>query len=71
MADALVTMECTLYDAIDVYEQLMILGDVQYFHVSDDVLTDGKVDSRKLDTVGRLGGPFYTVSEPIGFERQF
>ncbi len=71
VADAVVTMECTLYDAIEVYEKLMILGDVQHYHVSDDVLTDGKVESRKVDTVGRLGGPYYTVGDPIEFERQF
>lgn len=71
VADAVVTMECTLHDAIDVYDKVMILGDVQRYHVSDDVLTDGKIDSRKIDTVGRLGGPYYTVSEPSEFERQF
>lgn len=71
VADAVVTMECTLYDAIEVYEKVMILGDVQRYHFADDVLTDGKVDSRNLDTVGRLGGPYYTVSDPIEFERQF
>lgn len=71
VADAVVTMECTLYDAIDVYDKVMILGDVQYYHVSEDALTDGRIDSRKIDTVGRLGGPFYTVADPIDFERQF
>ncbi|MFB6132790.1 MAG: flavin reductase family protein [Halanaeroarchaeum sp.] len=71
VADAAITMECTLYDAIDVHDRVMILGDVVHYHVSEDVLTDGKVDSRKLPTVGRLGGPYYTVSDPIEFERQF
>jgi len=71
VADAVVTMECTLYDAIEVYDKLMILGDVEHYHVSDDVLIEGKIDSRALDTVGRLGGPYYTVSDPVEFERQF
>jgi flavin reductase (DIM6/NTAB) family NADH-FMN oxidoreductase RutF len=71
VADAVVTMECTLYDAIEVYDKLMILGDVEHYHVSDEVVIDGKIDSRALDTVGRLGGPYYTVSEPVEFERQF
>jgi flavin reductase (DIM6/NTAB) family NADH-FMN oxidoreductase RutF len=71
VADAAVTMECTLYDALDVYDRAVILGDVRHYHVSEDVLTDGKIDSRKLATVGRLGGPYYTVSEPVEFERQF
>lgn len=71
VADAVVSMECTLYDSIEVYDKLMILGDVRHYHVSEDVLTDGKIDSRTMDTVGRLGGPYYTVSGPIEFERQF
>lgn len=71
VAEAAVTMECTLYDAIEVYEKVMILGDVVHYHVSDDVMADGKIDSRKIDTVGRLGGPNYTVSDPVEFERQY
>jgi flavin reductase (DIM6/NTAB) family NADH-FMN oxidoreductase RutF len=64
-------MECTLYDTFEVADRLMVLGEVVHFHVSEDVLTDGKVDQRELPTVGRLGGPYYTVSEPVEFERQF
>ncbi len=71
VAEAAVTMECTLYDSLEVHDRLMVLGEVEYFHVDDDVLTDGKVDMRNLPTVGRLGGPYYTVSEPTGFEREF
>ena len=71
VAGAAVTMECTLYDTLEVRDQLVVFGDVRHFHVDDSVLTDGKIDMRKLPTVGRLGGPFYTVSEPVEFERQF
>jgi flavin reductase (DIM6/NTAB) family NADH-FMN oxidoreductase RutF len=71
VADAAVTMECTLYDTFEVHDRLVVLGDVRLFHVADDVLTDGRVDMRKLATVGRLGGPYYTVSDPVEFERQF
>ncbi|MFC6764097.1 flavin reductase family protein [Natrinema soli] len=71
VADATVSMECTLHDSIEVHDKLMILGDVQYVHVDDELLTDGQIDMRDLDTVGRLGGPYYTVSDPLPFERQF
>lgn len=70
VAGAAVTMECALYDAIEVYDRLMVLGDVRYFHLDDSVLVDGRVDSRALDTVGRLGGPYYTIARPMEFERQ-
>lgn len=71
VADAVVTMECTLYDSIEVYDKLMILGEVAYFHVSDEVLTDGEIDANKVDTVGRLGGSNYTDTSPIEFERRY
>ena len=71
VAEAPISMECTLYDSLEIHDKLMILGDVQYVHVDDEVLTDGKLDSRDLETVGRLGGPYYTVSDPVAFERQF
>ena len=69
--DAVITMECTLHDTIEIYEKLMILGDVVHYHIDDAAMRDGKVDSREVATVGRLGGPYYTIAEPSPFERQF
>ena len=71
VADAAVTMECTLYDSVEIYDRITIFGEVVRFHVSEDVMTDGEIDSRKLETVGRLGGPYYTVSEVAEFERRY
>jgi len=71
VADAPVTMECVLHDTHEIFDRLMILGEVVHFHVSEDVLTEGDIDMQKLPTVGRLGGPYYTVSDPVEFERQF
>jgi len=71
VADAPVTMECTLYDSLEIHDRLTILGDVEYIHVSKEVMTDGEIDMTKIKTVGRLGGPYYTVSEPAEFERQY
>jgi len=71
VAEAAVTLECTLYDSLEVHDRLMVLGEVEHLHVDDDVLTDGRIDQRKLPTVGRLGGPYYTVSDVVEFERQF
>ena len=70
VATAPVSMECTLYDTKEVYDKVMIFGDVEYFHVSEDVLTDGKIDMAKLDMVGRLGGPYYTGVEIMELTRQ-
>jgi len=71
VADAPVTMECTLYDSMEVYDRQMILGDVVHFHVDESVTRDGKIDSRELTQAARLGGPYYTYTEPIEFERRY
>lgn len=71
VADAAVAMECALYDVHDIHGRHMILGDVEYFHVDESVMHDGEINARAVDTVGRLGGPFYTISKPAELERQF
>lgn len=71
VAEAPVTMECTFYDSMEIHDRITVFGEVEHFTISEEVLTDGKVDMRKIPTVGRLGGPYYTVSDPVQFERQF
>jgi flavin reductase (DIM6/NTAB) family NADH-FMN oxidoreductase RutF len=70
VADAVATLECRLHDTVEVYGRLVVFGEAVYVHLDDEVTTDGRIDARKVDTVGRLGGPYYTVSEPMEFERQ-
>lgn len=71
VADAAITMECSLYDTTEIHDRIVVFGEVEGYHVDDDVIVDGKVDMNELPTVGRLGGPYYTVSDPVEFERQF
>lgn len=52
-------LECELYDFLEVGSNVLILGEVVYVHVRDDVTTDGAVDVTKLDVVGRLAGSYY------------
>lgn len=71
VADAVVTMECTLFDSFEIRNRLMILGEVVYVHVDEVVTTDGRIDARNVDTVGRLGGTYYTISRPVEFKRRY
>lgn len=66
-----VTMECTLFDTLEHHDKLMILGEVVNFHVSEEVMHDGKLEMERLVPVGRLGGPYYTIGDRAAFERQF
>ena len=70
VAAAAVSLECTLYDWIEVGGSVLILGEVVHAHVDEDVLTEGKIDIKKLRTVGRLSGSLYaTTAERYSIER--
>lgn len=71
VADAVIAMECTEIESLDVKDRSVFFGEVETFHIADEVLVDGKVEMESLDTVGRLGGPFYTGVERLELTRNF
>ncbi|WP_396612735.1 flavin reductase family protein [Haloferax sp. S1W] len=62
VADAHVAFECTLHDTIEMGSSTLVFGEVVHVHVADNVLTDGKLDTTKLDAVGRLAGSQYATT---------
>jgi len=71
VAQADASMECVLHESMRVYDHQLLLGEVVRFHVDDALLTDGRIDMRKVDAVGRLGGPYYTRIDLLDVERQY
>jgi flavin reductase (DIM6/NTAB) family NADH-FMN oxidoreductase RutF len=69
-----VNMECTLREVLRFGSNPgagnAVLGDVRRVHVDESVLdARGRVDPRRMPTVGRLGGKWYcTVSQPYELE---
>lgn len=63
IASAPASLECRLHMAIPLGKEysLLMIGEVQRFHVRDDLIHEGKIDSLALDPVARLGGPNYAV----------
>lgn len=63
LADAPVSMECRLEQVISFGRTgaEFIVGEVTAFHIRDGLLHDGKVDTRALDPVCRIGGPNYAT----------
>ncbi len=44
----------------------LVIGEVVFLHVSNDVIgSDGRIDPRKLKTIGRLGGDFYAKTSDL------
>ncbi|WP_276281145.1 flavin reductase family protein [Halorussus caseinilyticus] len=70
VAESPVAFECSLSEMVDVGGSTMVLGEVEWVHVADEVTTDGKLDVEKLDAVGRLSGSLYaTTADRFSLER--
>ena len=59
VAAAEVAFECELYEFVEVGSNAMVLGEVVSVYLAESVTTDGKLDVRKVDAVGRLAGSYY------------
>ena len=61
LADASAAMECRLRDKIEYQDadSVILIAEVVLFHVRDDLLRGGKIDTKELDPAARLGGPNY------------
>lgn len=70
VADSKVALECTRRDLLDVGGSTLVLGDVRYVHLDEEVTTDGKIDVANVDAVGRLAGSWYAkTDERFSLER--
>ncbi len=68
--DAPVSLECKLHSTIEFGNEpaQLVVGEVVYFHVRDDLYLNGKIDSFVLNPVARLGGPHYArLGERVTF----
>lgn len=57
------SMECKLHMAVPLGNErnYLMVGQVKRFHVDDDLIRDGKIETRELDPIARLGGPNYAT----------
>jgi len=61
VAEARAAMECTLRQILPMGEGFVIFGDVQCFHVAEDVMVDGRVMAERLQPLGKLDGANYST----------
>lgn len=63
--EALLVYECTLHDIVRLGSGPgsgnLILGQVRYVHVRDELYQNGRIDFETLDPVGRLAGDWYST----------
>lgn len=61
LAEAPIAMEC-VFDRAIVFGRSgaeFVVGEIKLFHIADGLMDNGKVDSLRLNPVGRLAGPVY------------
>lgn len=70
VAEARACLECQVVESVMIGANTVVFGEVGHVYVDESLLTDGKVDTGKVDAVGRLGGPFYTAIDVLEFTRR-
>lgn len=70
VAEANACLECEVVESVTIGTNTVVFGEVQHVFVDESLLTDGQVDTRKVDAVGRLGGPYYTGIDRLEYTRQ-
>jgi flavin reductase (DIM6/NTAB) family NADH-FMN oxidoreductase RutF len=70
VAESPAHLECVLRQVIPLGEGPgsgnLVIGDVVLIHLADDVLDDqGRIDPRRLRTIGRLGGDLYCHTDEL------
>jgi flavin reductase (DIM6/NTAB) family NADH-FMN oxidoreductase RutF len=66
--ESLVHLECELYQVLDFGDSAgagsLVIGKVLNVHVEDELLQNGRIDTKKLQPIGRMAGNTYT--NPLG-----
>jgi flavin reductase (DIM6/NTAB) family NADH-FMN oxidoreductase RutF len=71
VAQAPIAMECRLHQVADYGVNQFFVGEIQLFHVREELAVNHKIDTGRLRPIARLGGPNYsTLGEIIGMAPQ-
>lgn len=74
--ESLVGLECELYELLHFGENKgagsLVIGKVLNVHINDELYENGKINTEKLNPVGRLAGHSYTraISDTFAIERK-
>jgi flavin reductase (DIM6/NTAB) family NADH-FMN oxidoreductase RutF len=70
VGEAPISMECRLFQIVELGSNKLVLGRIVCVHVNDTVLEGNSVNVEKLQPVARLGGDLYSVvKDPFSIER--
>lgn len=61
VAEAKISMECTVEHMLKLGSDYMVIGRMQRYHVEDDLISNGRIDLEKLNPLGRMAGNFTKI----------
>lgn len=61
VAEAKISMECTVEHMLRLGSDYMVIGRMHRYHVEDDLISEGRINIQKLDPLGRMAGNFTKI----------
>jgi flavin reductase (DIM6/NTAB) family NADH-FMN oxidoreductase RutF len=61
VGEAKISMECTVEHMLKLGSDYLVIGRMLRYHVVDELLSEGRIDLKKLDPLGRMAGNFTRI----------
>lgn len=61
VAEARISMECTLEHMLKLGTDHLVIGQMHRYHVDDELISNGRIDMMGLDPLGRMAGNFTKI----------
>lgn len=61
VAEAKISMECTVEHMLKLGSDYMVIGRMHRYHVEDSLISHGRIDLKELNPLGRMAGNFTKV----------
>jgi len=61
VAEARISMECTLEHLLKLGTDHLVIGRMHRYHVDDELISHGRIDMQGLDPLGRMAGNFTKI----------
>ena len=63
VAEAKISMECTVEHILKLGSDYMVIGRMQRYHVEDELIHKGRINLEKLDPLARMAGNFCQIGK--------
>lgn len=61
VAEARISMECTVEHMLRLGSDYLVIGRMHRYHVEDTLISNGRIDPKALDPLGRMAGNFTRI----------